>query len=183
MGNKQKQKKDVVNTSWARINPIANAALTINQLHHQVLDFSTVANEMCDSFSKVKKGNLVEVEAMLLSQAQILNVFFNQCLSRVADTKFLNQIQVMSDLALRAQNNCRKTLATLADIKNPKRAMFIKQQNNAIGNQQINNSENLKNPANEVLSEVQYESLDNRSKEEAITINPMLATMDPVDRR
>lgn len=150
-------------------------------MHHQFLDISTIASEMSDSFSKVKKGNLVEVEAMLLSQAQTLNIFFHQCLSRVADTKFLNQIQVMSDLALRAQNNCRKTLATLAEMKSPKRATFIKQQNNAIGNQQINNSENLKNPANEVLCEVQHAKLDDRSTEAAITINPSLETVGAVN--
>ncbi|MGH8646968.1 MAG: hypothetical protein ACREX4_21935 [Gammaproteobacteria bacterium] len=52
-------------------------------------------------------------------------------------------------LALKAQNQCRQTLAALAEIKNPRRTTFIGQQNNAT-NQQVNNvggpSETRKNP-------------------------------------
>src|SRR3989338_5077624 len=155
-----------------------NAAYTIDSLHGESMDIKTLLKELSESFVRVKSDNMFEVEVMLLSQAQTLNVFFHRCLSQVGNSEFMPHIQIMSDLALRTQNNCRKTLLALAEIKNPKRATFIKQQNNAIGNQQVNNSENSKKSANEVLNGVQHESLDDRSKEKTIAIHPTLATVE-----
>lgn len=48
--------------------------------------------------------------------------------------------------ALKAQNQCRQTLAALAEIKNPRRTTLIGQQNNAT-NQQVNNAAIGANPA------------------------------------
>jgi len=181
--SKEDMKKRAITNSKVYLTCEANAALTINSLHDGWMDVSTLMDQLNESFRKVKADNLLEVEAILLSQAQTLNMFFHRCLSQVGSSEWRPHIQTMSDLALRAQNNCRKTLATLAEIKSPKRATFSKQQNNAIGNQQVNNSENSKKSANEVLNEVQHESLDDRSKEETITINPTLETVEAVHRR
>jgi hypothetical protein len=53
----------------------------------------------------------------------------------MATAERLEQIQVYGHLALKAQNQCRATLATLADIKNPQAVAFIK---NTATNQQVN---------------------------------------------
>jgi len=42
-------------------------------------------------------------------------------------------------LALKAQSQCRTTLETLAEIKNPRAVAFVKQANIAGGHQQVNN--------------------------------------------
>jgi hypothetical protein len=42
-------------------------------------------------------------------------------------------------LALRAQTQCRSTVETLAEIKNPTSATFVRQANMAHGPQQVNN--------------------------------------------
>lgn len=176
-------KKRAVSKSKHYMSCKINAAATINALHHETMDIDTLISELLVSFNRVKKGNLLEVEAILLSQAQTLNVFFHKCLSQVSDLDMVNHFQVFSDLAMKAQNNCRKTLLTLAEIKNPKQPTFIKQQNYAIGNQQVNNnSENLKNNSNEVLCEVQHAKLDDRSTEKTITINPSLAALETSNR-
>lgn len=49
------------------------------------------------------------------------------------------QLDLYARLALKAQNQQRQTLRTLAEIRNPRRATFIKQQNQAV-NQQVVNS-------------------------------------------
>lgn len=49
------------------------------------------------------------------------------------------QLDLYARLALKAQNQQRQTLRTLAEIRNPRRATFIRQQNQAV-NQQVFNS-------------------------------------------
>jgi hypothetical protein len=80
---------------------------------------------------------------------------------------------IIADIALRAQNQSRKTLAVLAEIKNPRRTTFIKQQNNAV-NQQVNNaikskSEKIKKVANELLELKDEQRLDTRAAASSIT--------------
>lgn len=79
------------------------------------------------------------VERMLLAQSVVLQSMFAHYMTRASRTDMLPKLQAFADLALKAQNQCRRTLATLAEIRNPRRAQFIKQVNNAV-NQQVNNS-------------------------------------------
>lgn len=79
------------------------------------------------------------VERMLLAQSVVLQSLFGHYMVLANRSAELPKLQAFGDLALKAQNQCRRTLATLAEIRNPRRTQFIKQQNNAV-NQQINNS-------------------------------------------
>ena len=79
------------------------------------------------------------VERMLLAQSVVLQSVFAHYMTQASRTDMLPKLQAFADLALKAQNQCRRTLATLAEIRNPRRAQFIKQINNAV-NQQVNNS-------------------------------------------
>lgn len=56
-----------------------------------------------------------------------------------AHAKHVEQLDLYARLTLKAQNQLRQTLATLADIRAPRRTTFIKQQNQAV-NQQVLNS-------------------------------------------
>lgn len=71
--------------------------------------------------------------AMLL---QNLAVVWTMYATRAECTE---QLDLYARLALKAQNQQRQTLRTLAEIRNPRRATFIKQQNQAV-NQQVVNS-------------------------------------------
>lgn len=158
-----------INRSKLYTDYVATAAVTIGTIHHDDLDLVTVLKEVSKGISKINSGDITDIETMLMTQAQTLNIFFHRMLSQVPHIEMINQIQLFSEIALRAQNQARKTLAALAEIKHPRRATFIKQQNNAI-NQQVNNQpnnsnkiENIKNPekiANELLSEVPHEKMD-----------------------
>lgn len=78
-------------------------------------------------------------------------------------------------------------LLALAELKNPRRATFIKQKNNAI-NQQINSSsqeqvKNFKNSdkfANELLKEPNHEALDFRGTPETGNINSQMEALEPM---
>lgn len=92
------------------------------------------------------------IERMLLAQSVVLQSVFSHYMTRASRSDVLPELQAFADLALKAQNQCRRTLATLAEIRNPRRTQFIKQVNNAV-NQQVNNglaaTENRKIPESE----------------------------------
>lgn len=89
------------------------------------------------------KANSAKVsERMLLSQAHALDVMFANLARRAASHIGQNMLPAMETymrLALRAQNQARMTLETLATIKNPP-VVFAKQANIA-NNQQVNNGD------------------------------------------
>jgi hypothetical protein len=91
-------------------------------------------------------------------------------------------------LALRAQNQCRATLETLAAIKNPP-VVFAKQANIANGPQQVNNGVGTapRTQGNEILqtqqSEAAHELLPHtRAPSLEGAANPALEAVGEVDR-
>ncbi len=158
----------------------ATSAFTIDLLHEESLDIETLIDKMRDSVRQVNQGDLQEIEAMLMTQANTLNVLFHRSLSQVGNSEFLPQAQTFSDIALRAQNQCRKTLAALVEIKHPRRSTFIKQQNNAV-NQQVNNeiqNENQKISANELLEINNEQRLDTRATFTSISANTQVEAVE-----
>ena len=90
--------------------------------------------------AKVQLGDLSEVEATLASQAVALDAIFNGLAKRAAQNmgQHIGACETYLRLALKAQSQCRATLETLAEIKYPKAATFVRQQNVAY-QQQVNN--------------------------------------------
>jgi hypothetical protein len=88
-------------------------------------------------------------------------------------------------LAFKAQNQCRMTLETLSNIKNPP-FIYAKQANISNGHQQVNNgtptpvmhAKEIKNPQNELLEHTHGERLDTRATGEAIGINSDLEAVE-----
>ncbi|MBM4181532.1 MAG: hypothetical protein FJ209_08290 [Betaproteobacteria bacterium] len=87
-----------------------------------------------------KAGNLSHAEGLLVAQAHSLNAIYNGLAQRAmlnfneypdAGEKYLR-------LALKAQSQCRATLETLANIKNPP-VVYARQANVTTGPQQVNN--------------------------------------------
>ena len=86
----------------------------------------------------VLDGDMSQPETMLFHQAVALQSIFVDLALMAKKQSSFSEMQAMIQLALKAQSNCRATLQTLADIKNPKQVAFFKQANIA-QNQQINN--------------------------------------------
>lgn len=161
---------------------VLNAALTIKAYNGGNADITTLVETLRKQVDKVVDGDTRRIETMLMTQAQALDVIFHKMIKTSMNAQSLSHLQVYADLGFKAQNQCRKVLLTLTEIKNPKRATFIKQQNNAIS-QQVNNSiesENLKKTKNitNELMEVEYERVDARTTIAPVSVNPAMETVE-----
>lgn len=87
---------------------------------------------------ELKRGEMTGVEEMLYCQAVTLQGIFAKLLETAANRDSLHQQQLLLTIAFKAQAQCRATLDTLGNIKNPRAATFVKQANIA-QNQQVNN--------------------------------------------
>lgn len=103
------------------------------------LDFGALTDRLLDRIEQMKAGDMSEAEAMLLGQAHALQAIFVNLSRRTVKQEYLKQWETYMRMAMKAQNQCRMTLETLATLKNPP-VVFAKQANiNNGGQQQVNN--------------------------------------------
>lgn len=135
-------------------------------------------------------GDLSGAERMLRAQAQTLDAIFNQLAITAANAaaKCPDTFDRQLRLALKAQSQCRTTLETLANIKNPP-VVFAKQANFAAGHQQVNNAATpcahggkTESGQNELLEVADGEWMDSRAEGSAGRGDPAVATVVPIDR-
>ena len=88
---------------------------------------------------RVHRGDLREAESLLTVQAVTLNTIFTHLANLAAKTEYVDHLDRYMRLALKAQGQCRATIETLAEIKNPP-TLFAQQANVAHGPQQVNNA-------------------------------------------
>ena len=114
------------------------------------LDGLTMAKAIREQEVLLAKGDFSSLENMLHGQAHTLNAVFGKFIVMLSNAEQLPHLEAFGRLALKAQNQTRQTISTLAEIKGIKKTTFIHQVNNA-NNQQVNNGagENLNNSANE----------------------------------
>ncbi len=98
-----------------------------------------ILNSIREHTTAVQDGNMSSAETMLMSQAIALEGMFSELATRAGQKSNLQDIQVLTQLALKAQSNARATLQTLAELKNPRQVAFVRQTNVA-HNQQVNNA-------------------------------------------
>jgi len=102
----------------------------------------TTAVDLIDALhsqtERLKTGDLTKVEEMLYCQAVTLQSVFTRCLQHAIRRDSLTHQTTVLTLAFKAQAQCRATLETLANIKNPRAVAFVRQANIA-QNQQVNN--------------------------------------------
>lgn len=175
--------------------PIYNAAHISRLYTHQIhgmTDATAGLTMLRQKVDQVKSGDLSGIEAMLTSQATALDAIFAECARRACLNmgEYINAADTYMRMAMRAQGQCRATIQTLAEIKNPRPVAFIKQANVAHGPQQVNNgpgdalapARNFANPANK-LSGAGNELLpDTRAQGIACEIDTPLETVGAVNR-
>ena len=145
---------------------------------------------------KTGSGDLSELEATLTAQAVTLDAVFNEMARRAAMNmgQHLDATEKYMRLALKAQGQCRATAETLAEIKFPRSATFIKQTNIA-GQQQVNNGqagiessthagapEKTINPTNELISEQANATLDTAGAGTASRLDSGLEAVGAINR-
>ncbi len=90
---------------------------------------------------KIDDGNMCLPEHTLVAQMQVLDGMFNLLTQRALHNldHSLEATERYMKMALRAQNQCRATIEALAEVKNPRVAVFASQANVSSGPQQVNN--------------------------------------------
>ena len=134
---------------------------------------------------QVRSGDLSGPESILTAQAVALDVIFNEMARRAALNmgEHLQATDTYMRLAMRAQSQCRATLQTLGELKNPRQVAFVKQANITHGHQQVNNSETYMHPrtgdfsanklsgeGNELLPDTRASSFERNAHQEMETL-------------
>lgn len=140
---------------------------------------------------KVLSGDISDIEATLTAQAVALNSIFSEMARRAAMNmgEHLQAADMYMKNALKAQAQCRSTLETLAEIKNPRQVAFVKQANISQGHQQVNNgvsgavrteahahgnnpiqSNELSGAGNELLPDARASQVTSRANQEVETV-------------
>ena len=127
------------------------------------IDLSDIVDSMQQSSEKLQSNAPLELtENILISQAQSLNVMFCDLAIKANNQKYIDNMEKFLKLALKAQSQCRATLETLANIKNPP-IVFAKHANIAhhqqINNQQVNHtaqSEQTSEPVQQAQTAIEH---------------------------
>jgi hypothetical protein len=143
------------------------------------LSVAGIRAALVEQIDEVEKGNMGRPEAMLLCQSHTLDFLFSELVQRAKCQQQMPNFEAFMRLALKTQNQCRMTLETLSNIKNPP-VIFAKQANFSGGHQQINNglpasrAEENQNLQNKILTELPHETLDTGRTGTAIPVNSEL---------
>ena len=88
---------------------------------------------------RVHRGDLRDGEALLTAQSVTLNALFVHLANLAARAEYVDNFDRYLRLGLKAQAQCRATIETLSEMKNPP-TLFAQQANVAHGPQQVNNT-------------------------------------------
>lgn len=169
---------------------VANNSMTAMEWGKVVsgnLDFGAVHEALLAEVQKFGDGDLSTAEATLMAQVIALNTMFANLCREALGTQYFDQFDRYARLALKAQNQCRATVETLATIRNP--PVFARQANIATGPQQINNGvinhearrRALPESAPNKLLESHGEGLDGIPQIEAASGDSALEPVDALD--
>jgi hypothetical protein len=176
------------------VTPSLQGASTIKRWSHAVgdLDINSLIDELRQQAATASGADLKRQEATLAIQAHTLDTLFNELARRANAAEYLPQFETYLKLGLKAQSQCRATIETLAEMKNPKPVAFVQQANIATGPQQVNNirrtlteASRAGNPEIEqskLLEAQDGERLDSGATSEAIDCDPAVAAVGAVHR-
>lgn len=182
------------------LTPAVQSSFSIEALSKKAPAIMTpIMDELQEQAQRVIGNDLSRLEAMLVCQAHTLDSLFNQFIQKMPETPMAEHQKFLMTYALRAQNQCRATIETLAELKNPR--PYIQQQNMAANNMQINNDQGRTNinmdevpaaPAhkkiekssNKLLEDKRHEGewLDAGASQAAIGNDKAMEAVEKVDR-
>jgi hypothetical protein len=80
-----------------------------------------IRSALVEQIDEVAKGNMTRPEAMLLCQSHTLDFLFSELAQKANNQQHMPNYEGFMRMALKAQNQCRMTLETLSNLKNPPR--------------------------------------------------------------
>lgn len=157
-------------------------------------DLNALAAELGMQVEAVNGGDLRRAEGLLIAQAHTLDNIFANLARRATGQQYLAQWEAFMPVAMKAQNQCRMTLETLATITSPP-VVFARQANiNNGGQHQVNNgpapatrpsAAHAAKPAAapyELLEAEHGQRLDTRTPGTTSSADPRLAALEAVNR-
>lgn len=191
----QEEKREVVTRVALASSFNAAAVITEYGKPFGELDVMALADALAERNKEVSSGDMRMVEAMLIDQAHALQAIFMNFARRTLNQKYQKNFESFMRMALKAQNQCRMTLETLATVKNPP-VVIARQANIANGPQQVNNGiaaptpppartrEEKKIQSNELLTDGMEHGpkLDIRGTAATGGTDPAMATLEQIDR-
>jgi hypothetical protein len=121
------------------INAAAVVSLYTKPLGIEEGDLAALMERLAEDVKDVWVGDMKRAEAMLFAQAHALQAIFMNLARRATSQEYLKQWEAYLRMAMKAQNQCRMTLETLATIKNPPVVIARQANINNGGQQQVNN--------------------------------------------
>jgi hypothetical protein len=125
------------------LQPSLNAAAVVSQYTKPMGVEDTDVGALMDQLQAHEQGlwagDMKRAEAMLCGQAHALQAIFVNLARRAQSQQYLAHWEAYLRMALKAQNQCRMTLETLATIKNPPVVIARQANINNGGQQQVNN--------------------------------------------
>lgn len=193
-GQLDEKQKDAKISARVSLMPEVNATSVIHT-HLKNLgkppNMFAISEVIGETIKKVQDGDLKQSEGMLMAQAFALESIFTSLACVANDQENVQVMQTILRLALKAQNQCRTTLETLANMKNPP-VLYTKQANISGGHQMVNNgvvfsssemaistnSPEKTFSSNELLEQQHEQWLDTGTTSTASNIDPQLETME-----
>ena len=150
-------------------------------------DVPDMLSELRTQIDAVKRGDMSQLEAMLITQAIALEDLFVNLTRQGMMQERLSGMEISLRLALKAQNQCRATLETLSAVKNPP-IIYAKQANISGGHQQVVNNApthagKIEKSQNELLEVTDHERLDTRAPRQASCNDSSMEAVGTLDRR
>ena len=148
----------------------------------EYVDYPSMIASLKTMTENVNKGDMREMEAMLVSSAKCLEVLAESLLVRGLRQDMWHHLDGFLKLGLKAQNQMRHTLETLGKLKNP--PVVIAKQANLATNQQVNNHSRDEKTIvpNELSAGVQHELCQNSgTPSDTVTDDSSLEAVAQVD--
>ena len=159
------------------------------------VDLGALMEKVREQTDAMHAGDMKDIESMLFAQSLTLQATFTALSRRAAANsgEHMGATDTYLRMALKAQGQCRATLETLANIRNPRPLAFVRQTNITNGPQQVNNGTSEANrlpvrareengsAQNELLTDTRAthgKPVDTGAKSKAGASNPRMATVE-----
>jgi len=142
------------------VDPVVRGSVVTGQFTKNVESSRKRFNQSQKTTEALQRNDLSDLEKMLVSQAYTLDATFNELLlksasvlhSSAAGHKGKQQGIQLFELALKAQKQCKQTVMSLNEIRNPKRATFIKNQLNQLVQERANHDAGVDSGAQRIAA-------------------------------
>jgi hypothetical protein len=135
---------DQAATARSLLDPVTVAGVTLAGINNGQAgaDINAFIAELQNHARDTSAGKLTRPEATMTAHIHTLDALFNTLTLKSlinANAGYADAAETYMRLAFKAQSQCRSTVETLAEMKNPASVAFVRQANIAHGPQQVNN--------------------------------------------